>query len=167
MLSTNIYCYLLCCIVVYVASLLPAKACQCKELKKLGKVELVNAESVFIGRVVSIDSTDNWHKIIVFEVLDNLKKDGRKKISVSTGYGMGDCGLPIKTEQEWYIFTQIIEGKASATICGRSILLNDSIASLGNRYGYDDFMLEKHSDNIARVAAEIKYIRKKYLTRTP
>ncbi|MBD2714564.1 hypothetical protein KBK19_05920 [Microvirga sp. STR05] len=148
----------------FFASILSAEACQCKGLKKLRKAELLNAESVFIGRVISVDSADSWNRVVVLEVIDNLKKDGRKKMSILTGGGMGDCGLPIKAGQEWYIFTQTIEGKVAATICGRSMLLNDSLASISNMHGYDNFLFEKYSDNVRRVAEEIKYIRRKYST---
>ncbi|TGE22029.1 hypothetical protein E5K00_17400 [Hymenobacter aquaticus] len=136
------------------------EACSCGPVSRIKQKDLVNAELIFIGKLVRIDSLDLSDRRLVFEVISAIKTNGAKQLSVVTGYGNGDCGLDVELGQEWYIFAEPREGNARAMMCGRSFLMSQTTALVGSYTGYDDAAMEAYSAQIRRVALEIRYAKK-------
>jgi len=130
-------------------------------MPKIDKESVVEAEDIFIGKVIGIETKDNLSRKITFQILQRLKTNSTAQISVFTGLGGADCGLNIKEGQQWYIFTSNINGKSWAGLCSRSALLSKhSIPTNPYRKKYYKKAVRQYKRDKARAFGEIKFIHK-------
>lgn len=139
-------------------------ACDCESIPKIDKKSVANAEDIFIGKVIKIETNDNHSRKITFQISQRLKIDSTAQISVFTGLGGADCGLNIKEGQEWYIFASNFNGKAWAGLCSRSALLSEhSIPPNSYRKKYYREAIQQYKRNKARALSEIEFIHELHL----
>ena len=136
-------------------------ACSCATLTKLTKEEIISANNVFIGKVVSVDSFDNTSRKVIFQISERLKTDSLLQITIYTGKGGADCGLSIKEGEKWYIFTYSYNNHSWASLCGRSALLSEhSISPNSINHKYHRLAVRNYKRNKHRAESEIQFIRK-------
>lgn len=128
-------------------------------MSKIAKESVANAEDIFIGKVIKIETDENQSRKIIFQISQRLKTGSTPQISIFTGLGGADCGLNIKKGQEWYIFTSKFNGKSWAGLCGRSALLSEhSIPTNSYRKKYYREAVRQYKRDKTRALSEIKFI---------
>jgi len=81
------------------------------------------AYSVFVGVPRSVRQLSESRKVFEFEVVEGLKGDLKSKVSVVTGIGNGDCGIPFSMGQRYLVYADRSEKQLSAHLCSRTTML--------------------------------------------
>lgn len=112
---------------MFVALGLQVIACSCRPPAPLTMEEFLNADLVFEGKALSVETDkEQGMKVITFEVTKAHKTPrGTTKIEVTTAGNSAACGLTIEEGQNWYIWARKNEetGAYSSGICSRSLYL--------------------------------------------
>jgi hypothetical protein len=99
-----------------------ANACSCSEPALSSRA--LNSDRVFIGKVIHLQdlkysnsqvAQDSYGVQAEILVTENLKSETPNRISVTTGYGRGDCGIPFSISNEYIFFLK--KQQTSVSIC--------------------------------------------------
>jgi hypothetical protein len=82
--------------------------------------ELKDADTVFLGTVLSIWPTPTLEKRVTLLVHKSWRGKGSEKVVVRTGLGGGDCGFRFKRGEKYLVYAYVHEGRLSTHICSRT-----------------------------------------------
>jgi MYXO-CTERM domain-containing protein len=102
-----------------------ASACSCIQPPSPA-VALENSDAVFTARIERV-ATKGYEKQVVMRVERTWKgSKAGASVTVLTGMGGGDCGVPFKAGTTWLVYAGQHEGTLRASICSRTALLADA-----------------------------------------
>jgi hypothetical protein len=109
---------------VLLLTALASKAFSCSCVSSSERDLVAEADRIFLGvvektEIVRPESEDEWPYVYAtFSVKDVVKGQVQKVEKVKTGFGGGDCGIPMVTGQAYVIFLR--KNRDWAGICGGS-----------------------------------------------
>ena len=134
-------------------------ACSCGKINKLAKSNLKEERIAFVGRVIEVTYIDDYLMKTSFEVEENLMNEELEKtVEIWSGR---DCEPYFIAGEQWYVFTNLYEGKHWSDLCSRSAQLTDRIIP-ENPYK-DRYRRQAQRDfnkNQRRAEREVKFLRK-------
>lgn len=101
----------------------PVFACSCAEATTAEQFS--NAAAVFVGTVKNI-SIDAGQRSVDFDVRESQKGSVAERVTVSTGWGDGDCGFDFETGKEYVVYAYGDEGQLDTGICSGTSLVAES-----------------------------------------
>ena len=111
--------------VFLVVSLFATSTFACSCVSQSLSQQFSNANNIFIGRIVatheikSRSDMPDWGGVQgQFELIETLKGNQKLVKYVETGYGAGDCGVPLLTGQTYIFFTG---SKGEISICSGTV----------------------------------------------
>jgi hypothetical protein len=80
------------------------------------------ADAVFVGRVVSIESSPiGAGRLLQFAVVETFRGVRLSQVTLVTGYGQADCGYPFRMGESYVVYAhRSPEGQLSASSCTRT-----------------------------------------------
>lgn len=101
----------------------PVFACSCAEATPTEQFS--NATAVFVGTVENI-SLDGRRRSIDFDVSESRKGSIAESVTVSTGWGDGDCGFDFEAGREYVVYAYEEGGQLGTGICSGTSLIAKS-----------------------------------------
>lgn len=116
-------------VIVMAGACCQALACSCGAEKPVCE-EYGYAKAIFVGKVTDGKSVESFYDRLaikgkdlsfVFDVQQNfLGVAVGKKITVHTGFGFGDCGIPFEKGETYLVYAYESEGNLKTGICSRT-----------------------------------------------
>lgn len=117
---------------LFISLSLQVLACSCRPPSPLTIEEFLNADLVFEGKIVKVETDKEGHmKTITFDITKNYKTPKRMTtVAITTAGSSAACGLTVEEGQAWYIWANKNEesGAYSAGICSRSLQMADDVS---------------------------------------
>ena len=127
-------------------------ACSCAPAPKISETDVLAADLVFIGQIISTERTDR-RLIATFRVSERLISARRQKeIQIETALNSAACGLSFQENAYWYIWAAKMDnGNYVSNNCSRSAPLRDPRSIPAN----------------TRVASELAYFKSRKKVKGP
>lgn len=83
--------------------------------------EVWRADAVFVGHVVSIESSSMGGRLVQLAVIEAFRGFQLSQVTLVTGYGQGDCGYPFRMGDSYVVYAhRSPTGQLSTSICTRT-----------------------------------------------
>jgi hypothetical protein len=85
------------------------------------------AEAVFVGNVVSIESSSVGERRVQLAVVEGFRGFQLSQVTLVTGYGQADCGYPFQIGESYVVYAhRSPQGQLSTNICSRTRLVRNA-----------------------------------------
>jgi hypothetical protein len=111
------------------------------------------ADAVFVGHVVSIESSSMGGRLVQLAVVEAFRGFQLWQVTLVTGYGEGDCGYPFRMGESYVVYAQRSPtGQLSTSICSRT----RPVANANDDLTYLRSLATIRPGDLARVAGRVQ-----------
>jgi hypothetical protein len=118
MIARTVFAMLVSCVVAL--SPRAADACSCLN-SGMACTAAWRADAVFVGHVVSIESSSPGGRIVGLAVVEAFRGFQLSQVTLVTGYSGADCGYPFQMGESYLVYAhRSPTGELSTSICSRT-----------------------------------------------
>jgi Carboxypeptidase regulatory-like domain len=111
------------------------------------------ADAVFVGHVVSIESSSMGGRLVQLAVVEAFRGFQLSQVTLVTGYGQGDCGYPFRMGESYVVYVQRSPtGQLSTSICTRT----QPVVNASDDLTYLRSLAAIRPGDLARVAGRVQ-----------